>query len=275
MQEVNRLMNSIPMNTSTGSRYGTVLIALCLVLALTPTAFAAGEWCQDFEKQLPGEWPAGWIQLWGNVGDDAFAICNTDAADGRQCLLLSRVGPAQYGLARRLPAVSTNAPSELAFKFKVRGPGHGCSFTIELRQGPGHQHALAHISVSHRRVTLVQGDRRATALLGEIEEDTWYGIRLHFPGNCDRPLRAVLSQLERSVDKVHERGIGTNTVSAMPAIPQPIYFSISTSPARSGYSLYLDTMELKDKVVSSVERHSVKPSLGWNVQQPTHNIQSP
>jgi len=199
---------------------------------------------QTFEQQIPGQWPSGWVRLWGDSTEDSLAINNFISLEGNQSLQLNRQIENMYGIACKMPSASLGTQIFAGFGFQIEGPGNRVSLTIELRQGTQRSSSLGTIALTHRNV-IFNGrdrDRKTAKTLGKYEEGKWYVLLLSIPTQADREMEAVMLRQPQAKDGGLWEEVGRSSVSSSGATKDPVYFSLTTGPKFTGYTFSLDDL---------------------------------
>ena len=200
---------------------------------------------QDFDSQLPGEWPHGWRHAWGQKGDDLVLVTNLRSVSGRQSFLLDRASgtnTAQWGVQTGLPAFADGWVS-LAFAFCIEGKGVNAHVGIELRNGP--KRAL---SLSFRFNTLTVRTNLpkppaglAGGRLGRYQPGHWYRVRLWLPTRAQPGPRAWASLEGPTAKGYVPMGQPVPVACKVAQQPSPLLM-LNLAPNRRGFRFFLDDL---------------------------------
>jgi len=199
---------------------------------------------QKFEAQIPGQWPEGWIRLWGDSKEDSFAITNYIRLFGSQALQLNRQEKNMYGLSCKLQSVPIGGCVFLGFAFQIEGPGNQVALTIELRQGTQRGSELGFISFVNRSILVNggKGNHKTQQILGKYDEKQWYVFLASIPSDAGKKAELVLMQPPAPTENGLWQEIGRKKIETVEALNCPVFFSITTGPALTGYTFAIDDL---------------------------------
>lgn len=200
---------------------------------------------QDYEDQLPGEWPQGWKRLWGDSTEDILTLSNMKSVTGNQSLIFDRLSQKMFGLSCELPRLAPGTAAELSWFFLIEGAGYNASFSFEIRQGNQRDHPLGHVSFGSRNISLfpAKRGRKSKESMGKYAEGVWHRVVLSFPADTTEPLRGQVYAQQPSGEWALT---GSGEVEAAEPRNVPIFFSLTPPPNFTGYSLYLDALRWRE-----------------------------
>jgi hypothetical protein len=228
-----------------------ILAALALPSSSLPAlaqATPAPGLTQNFDEQIPGDAPSGWIKLWGNQGDDQFTITNIKAVSGKNSLLLDRqsgTNVAQWGFGRPLPTID-DGWYVTQFDFNVDGAGSDIDAGFELRaKGGGNERACV-LGLSGLSVGLSSGDWKQKVVLGQIVPGTWYRVTLWTPTTNGKQT-AAYATLE-SQDSGQWKPVGTaQNVPATVPVGDYGFLEVNTVTSKRNFRVYIDDLSVQQR----------------------------
>ena len=164
---------------------------------------------QNFDKQVAGELPEGWVHAWGNQDDDLFRVSSENAASLKNSLEIDRESGSNlnhWGLKRDFTAPNQGM-TEISFNICIVGPGSQVGLYIELRdrRATNKEALLLTCAFYKLKGGIYSHTANKPGLeFGRYVAGKWYHLSMNLPGNRQVGDQVLVSwePLDKSVPAV-------------------------------------------------------------------------